>query len=143
MIESGFNFELKDIDQINAAIANKWPDFALIEEHADEYEEFDDPKLGNLYHIFQVGAMLEGYCRITQAVAGLNQRGNLLDLGCWAGFLCSYLGREFPEIEVVGIDRAEKMIEALSNNSKQLPDNVGFVAGDFVEVDFELSLIHI
>ena len=100
------------------------------------------PELGNLSHSFQAEATLEAYTKIATTIGGLETRGTcMLDVGCWAGCLTTYLASKLPTANFIGLDRAENMINAL--RTKNFPENVEFVHGDFTDNSLTLPEIGI
>ncbi len=64
--------------------------------------------------------------------------GNILDLGCGAGWLAPLLAEQVPEGRVVGMDVSDEMIRRARRNYADL-DSVLFVVGEAEEIPWDAN----
>jgi len=126
---------------------------ASLERDAANVRAFDLPTAG-MYDAL-VGTVLEGfYARVASEVAAAYPRGTLLEIGSGPGQLAVRLGREAPNLAVIGVDISEAMVERATSRAagggllKRVRFKVGDVAalpfadGEFDGVVSTLSLHH-
>jgi ubiquinone/menaquinone biosynthesis C-methylase UbiE len=67
----------------------------------------------------------------------------VVDVGCGPGYLIAAIARAFPHVHVIGVDIAEEMIAAASQNAvtQGLGDQVEYRKGDICKLPFEQGSI--
>ena len=65
--------------------------------------------------------------------------GVLVDVGCGPGYLIATMTRAFPQLDIVGVDIAEEMLQKATKNlsSPDLAEKVSFRRGDIRELPFD------
>jgi len=81
----------------------------------------------------------DAFAALQQALDSLPQPpARVLDLGTGTGLAAFLLARRFPEAEVIGVDVAERMIEAARRNTPpELAGRVRFEQADAAELPYE------
>lgn len=74
----------------------------------------------------------EGYVKMAELVP--EKARTLLDLGCGTGLELSEIFKRIPDVEVVGIDLTQAMLEKLSE--KYRDKNLHLICGDYFEAPF-------
>lgn len=70
---------------------------------------------------------------------GMENGKSILDVGCGQGIRTRQIAEQFPQSQVVGIDRSETMIEAAKTSSGSSP-NLSFYCRDILDLPFEPDL---
>ncbi len=83
--------------------------------------------------------MRDEYKRIARQAASEVQVGQALEIGPGPGFISLELAKLLPEIDVVGLDLSETMIEMAEKNAEAygLAERVRFEKGDAAQMPFE------
>lgn len=116
---------------------------AYLEQVSANVRAFDTPTAG-MYDAL-AGSALEGfYARVAEETAAAHPRGTLLEVGSGPGRLAVRLAEEAPDVEVIGVDISEAMVELAVRRSAEssLADRVRFEVGDvgalpFADREFE------
>ena len=110
---------------------------ASLERVTANVRAFDLPTAG-MYGAL-VGPVLEGfYARVAADVAAAYPRGTLLEIGSGPGRLAVRLGREAPNLAVIGVDISEAMLERAARRAAGagLSERVRFEVGDVAALPF-------
>ena len=120
----------RKVDRLHAAAwEGESPDPRAIREYNDFIA---DPSLLGTLFSKQADDIAQGLRAITGATAG---RERILDLGCSAGFMSTWLARQNEETRhVVGVDISERMIKEARRRAELLGiENVTFLYADLEE----------
>ena len=110
---------------------------ASLEQAAANVRAFDLPTAG-MYDAL-VGTVLEGfYARVASDVVAAYPRGTLLEIGSGPGRLAVGLGREAPNLAVIGIDISDAMVERATRRAAGggFLESVRFEVGDVAVLPF-------
>jgi SAM-dependent methyltransferase len=110
---------------------------AYLKQTSANVRAFDLPTAG-MYDAL-VGTVLEGfYARVASDVAAAYPRGTLLEIGSGPGRLAVRLGREAPNLAVIGVDISDAMVERATRRAAgaSLLERVRFKVGDVAALSF-------
>jgi ubiquinone/menaquinone biosynthesis C-methylase UbiE len=84
-------------------------------------------------------AMRDEYRRLALTAASKIQSGRVLEVGPGPGYVGIELANLLSEVEIVGLDISDTMIEIAENNAKEhdLSDRIEFRQGDAAQMRFE------
>jgi ubiquinone/menaquinone biosynthesis C-methylase UbiE len=87
------------------------------------------------------GKMREEYRRSAENIASIVQKGKLLEIGPGPGYVCIEIAKLLPEMEVIGLDISDTMIEIAKKNANEhgLSERIEFKKGDASKMPFEDS----
>lgn len=76
---------------------------------------------------------------VVRELSKYGPEGVLVDVGCGPGYFTADVLRAFPELEAIGFDIADEMLERAANNlrSQGLGERVSFRKGDIQQLPFE------
>jgi len=85
--------------------------------------------------------MRNGYRKLAAKAASAIQSGKVLEVGPGPGYVSTEMARLLPEVEIVGLDLSDTMIEIATRNADEygVSERVGFRQGDASEMPFEES----
>jgi ubiquinone/menaquinone biosynthesis C-methylase UbiE len=85
--------------------------------------------------------MRSGYRELAAKAASAIQSGKVLEVGPGPGYVSIEMARLLPEVEIVGLDLSETMIEIATRNANEygVSERVEFRQGDAAEMPFEES----
>lgn len=85
--------------------------------------------------------MREEYRRSAVKIASVVQKGKLLEIGSGPGYLSIEIAKLLPEIEVIGLDISDTMVEIAKKNANEhgLSDRIKFKKGNASKMSFENS----
>jgi len=85
--------------------------------------------------------MRNGYKRLAAKAASAIQGGKVLEVGPGPGYVSTEMARLLPEVEIVGLDLSDTMIEIATRNADEygVSERVEFRQGDASEMPFEES----
>jgi ubiquinone/menaquinone biosynthesis C-methylase UbiE len=85
--------------------------------------------------------MRNGYKRLAAKAASVIQSGKVLEVGPGPGYVSIEMARLLPEVEIIGLDLSDTMIEIATRNADEysVSERVGFRQGDASEMPFEES----
>src|SRR5215207_2887807 len=110
---------------------------AYLKQASANVRAFDLPTVG-MYDAL-IGTVLEGfYARVAGDVADAYPGGTLLEIGSGPGRLAVRLGREAPNLAVIGVDISDAMVERATRRAagSGLLKRVRFEVGDVVALPF-------
>ena len=110
---------------------------AYLKQASANVRAFDLPTAG-MYDAL-VGTVLEGfYARVASDSAAAYPRGTLLEIGSGPGRLAVRLGREVPNLAVIGVDISDEMVERAARRAAGagLLERVRFEVGDVGALPF-------
>jgi ubiquinone/menaquinone biosynthesis C-methylase UbiE len=86
-------------------------------------------------------AMRDGYRKLAATAASAIQSGKVLEVGPGPGYVSIELARLLPQVEVVGLDISETMVEIATQNAAEhdVSEQVVFRRGDASDMPFEDS----
>jgi ubiquinone/menaquinone biosynthesis C-methylase UbiE len=86
-------------------------------------------------------AMRDGYRKLAEKAASELQAGKVLEIGPGPGYVSMEIAKLLPEIEVIGLDLSDAMIEIAEKNAREygFSERVKFKKGDASEMPFEDS----
>lgn len=86
-------------------------------------------------------AMRNAYRGLAAKAASVIQSGKVLEVGPGPGYVSIEMARLLPEVEIVGLDLSETMIEIATRNADEygVSEQVEFRQGDASEMPFEES----
>ncbi|MCA0985495.1 methyltransferase domain-containing protein [Halobacillus yeomjeoni] len=115
---------LKEMMELHIPTLLQYPKFMKSGERA----VFDHEKHGSV--VAETSALLEHFA-IKKIIKMIRDRKvkSIVDLGCGHGGYLRKLAAEFPDIEMIGVDINQKVIEEAKELSKDVP-NVKFEVGD-------------
>ena len=83
-------------------------------------------------------SMRDEYRRLAVKTASVIQDGRVLEIGPGPGFISIEIAKRLPEVQVVGLDVSETMIEVATGNAHEngISERVSFRRGDASEMPF-------
>ena len=86
-------------------------------------------------------AMREGYRDLAAKAASAIQGGKALEVGPGPGYVSIEMARLLPEVEIVGLDISQTMVEIATQNAAEygVSERVAFRQGDAAKMPFEGS----
>ena len=111
---------------------------AYLREAFANVRAFDLPSAG-MYDAL-VSSALEGfYARVAEETASAFPRGRVLEVGSGPGHLAVQLAQRAPDLEIIGVDISEAMVERASRKAQEavLAGRVSFVVGDVGTLPFD------
>lgn len=84
-------------------------------------------------------AMRDEYRRLAARTAGAIRAGRVLEIGPGPGFIAIEIAKLLPEVQVLGLDLSETMIDIATGNAREqgVSERVTFRAGDATKVPFD------
>jgi ubiquinone/menaquinone biosynthesis C-methylase UbiE len=85
--------------------------------------------------------MRNGYRRLAAKAASAIQSGKVLEVGPGPGYVSIEMARLLPEVEIIGLDLSDTMVEIATRNADEygVSERVKFRQGDASEMSFEES----
>jgi len=76
---------------------------------------------------------------IVREIKRHNPAGIMVDIGCGPGYLVALMAKSFPQLNIIGVDIAEEMVQQATRNlpSPGLGERVEFRKGDVQALPFE------
>jgi ubiquinone/menaquinone biosynthesis C-methylase UbiE len=83
--------------------------------------------------------MRDEYRRLAARTAGAIRAGRVLEIGPGPGFIAIEIAKLLPEVQVLGLDLSETMIDIATGNAREqgVSERVTFRAGDATKVPFD------
>jgi len=85
--------------------------------------------------------MQRGYAHLAENVASMLQKGKLLEIGPGPAYIAIEIAKRLPEIEIIGLEISNTMIEIAKNNAEEhgVSEKIAFQKGDASQMPFEDS----
>jgi ubiquinone/menaquinone biosynthesis C-methylase UbiE len=101
------------------------------------FEGIEDPQVGLAYdRISRWPQFRLLRLMIARKLAGYSPTGTLADIGCGPGYLATLIAQRHPDLQVLGLDTANEMVQAAARNAAKLglAGRVQFRQGDAGEL---------
>ena len=111
---------------------------AYLKQAATNVRDFDLPAAG-MYDALVASSLIGFYARVAEETVAASRHGRVLEVGSGPGHLAVRLAREAPDLEVIGVDISEAMVERAARKAQEasLAGRVRFVVGDVGALPFD------
>ena len=81
----------------------------------------------------------EEYKRLADSTSSMVKKGKLLEIGPGPGYISIEIARLLPEMEIIGLDLSDTMIEIAEQNAKEhgVSERIEFRKGDASKMPFQ------